>query len=148
MQKTTRQILIALVIVLLLIVFYLIYKDIMKQNGINVQSAMQIVYDSTAKTIKYVFLIPALDMKYAGATMLLTSFAPDNATTELYPADVLSLFIAALQTVPVKVAITPIDGVPPNNLLTNYVETNTVPRAYTGGSITASGTGIVRITPN
>ena len=144
MQKTTRQLLIALVIVLLIILFYLIYKDIITQTGINAQSSMQIIYDSTAMTIKYIFLMPELDMKYAGTTMLLTSFAPDNDTKSNYPENTLQFFISALQTVPITVAITPIDS------STNYVETNAIPKVLKSsatGSITASGIGVVRITP-
>ena len=142
MQKTTRQLLIALVIVLLIILFYLIYKDIITQNGINVQSTMQIIYNSVATTIQYRFLMPELDMKYAGTTMLLTSFAPDNDTKSNYPENTLQFFISALQTVPITVAITPIDS------STNYVETNAIPKVLKGtGSITASGIGVVRITP-
>lgn len=144
MQRSTQRILIALVIVLLIITFYLIYKDILNKTGLNVQSTMQIVYDPSKQKITYNFLNPELNQKYAGDTMLLTSFAPDNDTVSMYSSDTLTTFISALKTAPVTVAITPI------NTLSNSVDSY-VPKAfvnnYKGGALTIGGTGVVRITP-
>ena len=135
-----RLLLIAMVIVLLVVTFVLLYKDILKQNGITFKSSMKIDYDATGKTITYSFSSPMMNVKYAGTSMLLTSFNPDSISTMLYPTATLDSFINAIKTVPVVVAITPIDS------QTNAVTTNAIPRAYTGDSITIYGTGVLRLT--
>ena len=145
MDKGTQQVLISLVIVLLVLTFYLIYKDIIDKNAINVKSTMKIEYDASAKTLKYSFLVPALDMKYAGTNMLLTSFDADETTKSSYTPDDLNLFVSALQTLPTLVAITPIDT------LSNYVETTSIPKVIISkglASMSISGPGVIRITPN